>query len=199
MLALVIGGSGSGKSEYAESLAVKFTTGRKLYLATMYPWDEESRQRIQRHRRMRAHKNFATLECFFHLEQRIEGYQREQDEIPETVLLDCMSNLVANEMYCKEGYEALYEDGMAPSLEAHILRGIDTLIANYKHVVIVSNDVFTDGVVYDDQMQRYLKYLADINAGIAARADIVVESVCGIPIVRKGKKQLEEWNETVME
>jgi len=199
MLAMVIGGSGSGKSEYAENLAVKLTQGRKLYIATMFPWDEESKKRIERHRRMRAEKNFETLECFYHLKQNITKYYQEQTEQVETVFLDCMSNLVANEMYCKEGYETLYQEGMAPDIVTHILEGIDQLISLYSNVVIVSNDVFTDGVVYDEEMQKYLKHLADINAGIARRAEIVVESVCGIPVVRKGKKQLEELNETVME
>ena len=200
MLAMVLGGSGSGKSEYAENLAVKLNPGRKLYIATMYPWDEESRQRIERHRSMRAEKNFDTLECFYHLEQGIRTYQKDNGtEKHKTVFLDCMSNLVANEMYCKEGYESLYQAGMAPSMTGHILQGIDALAERYEHVVIVSNDVFTDGVVYDEEMQKYLSNLAAINAAIAERAEIVVESVCGIPVVRKGKKQLEALYESVME
>ena len=69
MLAVVTGGSGSGKSEYAEGLALQAEPGRKLYLATMMVWDEEGRQRVRRHRRMREGKQFRTEEVFSDLEQ----------------------------------------------------------------------------------------------------------------------------------
>ncbi|WP_349666699.1 bifunctional adenosylcobinamide kinase/adenosylcobinamide-phosphate guanylyltransferase, partial [Lacrimispora sp.] len=48
MTSLIIGGSGSGKSEYAENLAVSLGGDRKVYIATMKPWDEECRNRILR-------------------------------------------------------------------------------------------------------------------------------------------------------
>ena len=46
MLHLITGGSGSGKSRYAEGEILKLGPGRRIYIATMYPSDEESRQRI---------------------------------------------------------------------------------------------------------------------------------------------------------
>lgn len=48
MFTLVIGGAASGKSEYAEA-HVETLPGRRLYIATMEPWDEECRARIARH------------------------------------------------------------------------------------------------------------------------------------------------------
>ena len=62
MFTLVTGGSGSGKSEYAESL-VDSWNDPKIYIATMMPFDEETRKKIQRHREMRRDKGFITLEC----------------------------------------------------------------------------------------------------------------------------------------
>ena len=64
MLHLITGGSGSGKSRYAEGEILKLGPGRRIYIATMYPYDEESRQRIARHRAMRAGKNFETIPYF---------------------------------------------------------------------------------------------------------------------------------------
>ena len=62
MLTLVLGGAASGKSEYAESLVLK-TTGPRYYLATMQVWDAECAARVEKHRRMRAAKQFETVEC----------------------------------------------------------------------------------------------------------------------------------------
>lgn len=63
MFTLVTGGSGSGKSEYAESLADSWNDP-KIYVATMMPFDEETGKKIQRHRAMRRDKGFVTVECF---------------------------------------------------------------------------------------------------------------------------------------
>lgn len=185
MLALVIGGSGSGKSEYAENLAVRLDSGQKLYIATMYPWDEESKERIEKHRKMRAAKKFDTLECFYNLGEKIKEY-RNQEPACSTAFLDCMSNLVANEMYSNDGIVHLRK---GESVVEHVLAGVDLLCEKFHHVVIVSNDVFTDGQEYDEEMQKYLKNLAMINAGIAKRANLVAEVVCGIPVIQKGTEE----------
>ena len=64
MIHLVTGGSGSGKSEYAEN----WLTGRNkkdgtyIYIATMQPYTEETMKKIERHHRLRAGKGFRTLE-----------------------------------------------------------------------------------------------------------------------------------------
>lgn len=50
MFTLIVGGAASGKSEYAEQLAVAAPAARRFYVATMQPWGEETRQRIARHR-----------------------------------------------------------------------------------------------------------------------------------------------------
>ena len=92
MLYLVTGGSGSGKSEYAENLAVSLKKENLIYIATMFPFDDESLKKIERHKIMRKNKGFLTKECYKNLED-ISIYKN------STVLLDCMSNLVANEMY----------------------------------------------------------------------------------------------------
>lgn len=56
MFYIVTGGSASGKSEYAESLAISSDARQRFYIATMKPWDEEGHRRIQKHRAMRAGK-----------------------------------------------------------------------------------------------------------------------------------------------
>ena len=96
MITLITGGSGSGKSAYAESVITGFGDFERIYIATMYPFDEESHARIRRHRKMRAKKNFQTLECY-------TGLKKLKVPAGSCVLLECMSNLVANEMYQEQG------------------------------------------------------------------------------------------------
>ncbi len=64
MLAVVTGGSGSGKSAFAEETVLSFGPAKRIYIATMHPFDEESHKRMARHRKMRAGKGFETVECY---------------------------------------------------------------------------------------------------------------------------------------
>ena len=96
-----------------------------------------------------------------------------------TVLLECLSNLAANELFSP--------DGAGQDTDTAILRGLDQLCAQAEAVVIVSNEIFSDGVSYDPDTERYLALLGSLNRAIAARADRVVEVVCGIPVICKGR------------
>lgn len=170
MFTLVTGGSGSGKSEYAESL-VDSWNDPKIYIATMMPFDEETRKKIQRHREMRRDKGFITLECFTGLSDLC---------LPEEchVLLDCMSNLTANEMFTEEGAGA--------DTRTSILSGIEHLLASAEDVCIVTNEIFSDRIEYGAETILYQKCLGDLNCRMAEMADRVVEVVCGIPLRQKG-------------
>lgn len=177
MTALIIGGSGSGKSEYAEDLAVSFG-GSRIYIATMKPWDEECANRILRHRKMREKKQFETVECYRSLKKLIFKKR------PSVVLLECMSNLVSNELF------GLWEEGDIPVLDkntaaAEIAEGIINLERQTDHLVIVTNDVFSDGDLYSSQTNEYRKVLGSVNQLAAKRAHMVVEVVAGIPIKMK--------------
>ena len=170
MITLVTGGSGSGKSAYAEEVLTGFGDFPRIYIATMYPFDEESKKRIERHRKMRAEKNFNTIECYTGLRNL---------ELPKgcCVLLECMSNLVANEMF--------QEDGAKDDTVPEILEGISEIEKQAKELVIVTNEIFSDAVVFDGDMDSYLEYLGKINQAAAQRADEVVEVVYGIPVFHK--------------
>lgn len=170
MLTLVVGGAASGKSEYAERLVLQ-TALPRYYLATMQVWDAECAARVEKHRRMRAEKQFETLECPLHL-----GTVR----LPArgTALLEDLGNLTANELYDPAG--------AGETAASAILDGLDRLAAQCEHLVIVSNEVFSGGANYAGDTDRYLKALAQVNNALAARADAVVRVVCGIPVYHKG-------------
>ncbi|MBU5482345.1 bifunctional adenosylcobinamide kinase/adenosylcobinamide-phosphate guanylyltransferase [Blautia sp. MSJ-19] len=170
MMILVTGGSGSGKSAFAEDCVVSFGGEERVYIATMYPFDEESKKRVQRHRKMRQGKGFKTIECY----TRLERVQVPEDS---TVLLECMSNLVANEMF--------QEDGAHEDTVASVLRGVRQLKEQTGNLVIVTNEIFSEAATYQGDTERYQEYLGKINQELAEMAEQVVEVVYGIPIYHK--------------
>lgn len=196
MLHIVYGGSASGKSSYAESLAMSLQgEGRLLYIATMYPYkwntteiDPETMQRIERHRAMRADKGFDTVECYRHVEHIVAKRQ-------DVLLLECMSNLLANEMYLEQDAEAVGIAGKAgfemsktlSPVSKKIVQALVNLSTRVQELVIVTNDVFSDGgsLTYDESTREYVKNLAEINCALAREAATVTEVVCGIPVIVK--------------
>lgn len=175
MMVLVIGGSGSGKSAYAEELACTLAEREdtaKYYLAAMQVFDQEDERRVARHRALRKGKGFLTIEQ----PVRIESALDKMETGGRTVLLECISNLTANEMF--PGTQTREKEETAEL----ILKGIARLRRNTTHLVVVSNNVFEDGIVYDPSTMDYLDVMGKINRQLAAWADRVVEVVAGIPV-----------------
>ncbi|MDO4343531.1 MAG: bifunctional adenosylcobinamide kinase/adenosylcobinamide-phosphate guanylyltransferase [Eubacteriales bacterium] len=171
MFIVVTGGSGSGKSFYAEQRVLGFGGKKRYYIATMQCFDEESRIRIARHQKMRSGKGFETLEWPVSLENvRVSP--------DSTVLLECMSNLAANE----------YFDGKRHTPEEVALkieRGLDCLLHQCSDLLVVTNEVFSDGTAYDPETMQYMECLGKVNQAMARKADEVVEVVYGIPLKLK--------------
>lgn len=169
-MTVITGGSKCGKSSYAEKILDNFHGG-KLYAATMLPYGEEAIAAIERHRKIRAGKGFETVEKYRNIEEIIipEGY---------SVLLECMANLCANEMF---------RDGSMTDPAEKILKGIEVLKAKAAHLVIVTNNVGCDGITYENGTMEYIKILGKINSGLAEMADNVIECVYGVPMLLKGK------------
>ena len=174
MKILVLGGSGSGKSAYAEQLVLKMGKKKRYYLATMQVFDEEGLKKIERHRILRKEKDFFTIEQPKDI-GIIARYFEEKGK-DAVVLLECVSNLVSNELFDENGIVE------SENLAKKICTEIFELWERVDDFVIVSNNVFEDGVVYEDTTRRYIELLGTINATLAAKADQVIEVVCGIPV-----------------
>ena len=167
MIVLLTGGSGCGKSTYAEKLVAAMPREKRVYIATMQVYDEESERRVARHRAQRAGKGFETVE-------------RQKDlgalDLPRgsTALLEDLPNLLANEMFDGGDW-------------TRIVPGLHALARRCANLVIVTNDVFSDGVHYPPATDDYVRRLARVNAGAAALADCAAEVVYSIPVPIKGE------------
>lgn len=185
MMTLILGGSGSGKSAYAEDYLLRITADkqksdkseyRKYYIATMQIRDAEMQAKVARHHRLRQGKGFTTIEQPVALEKALEMLWESETQIQSVaVLLECMSNLVANEMFSMEVQEA------GQVVTERVLQGVDALKSQADPLVIVTNNVFEDGIVYDTGTIEYIETLGRINERMAAEADEVIEVVAGIP------------------
>ncbi len=184
MIIVITGGSGSGKSEHAENKASELSDGKKYYLATMKIYGEEGIKKVERHRRLREGKGFYTLEYS-------EDIYRAADEICEdsTVLIECMSNLLANEMYRDYGLSSELNPPSQNDEKANSADIVDKIIGDVrclsrkaKNLVIVTNNVSEDGELYDEETLRYIDNLGRINARLFEMADLAYESVVGILI-----------------
>ncbi len=190
MMILVIGGSGSGKSACAEKLteqladsvsgeqAYSALTGRaakKYYLATMQVYDEEGQRKVERHRRLRSDKGFLTIEQPTAVRRALE----KMDAGNRIVLLECVSNLTANEMF--SGEKAAAETQVVET----VTQDISLLNEQTTHLVVVSNNVFEDGSAYDETTMAYIRAMGKINQKLAALASQVVEVTAGIAFVVK--------------
>lgn len=178
MMTLIIGGSGSGKSAYAEDYTISLSEDRKkYYIATMQIYDEEGKRKVERHRMLRGDKGFSTIEQPIDIGKAAE----KMEDGERTALLECISNLTANEMFLGE------KPGTEEVITEKIVGEIAVLNRELTHLVIVSNNVFEDGNVYDKTTMAYIRAMGRINQKLAEMADEVVEVVVGIPIVIKAK------------
>ena len=208
MITLITGGSGSGKSAYAEKYICYVSNEKgykeKYYIATMQVFDDEGQRKIDRHRRLRAGKGFITIEQPRDIQNAVSKLQSESSlKTGRSALLECMSNLVANEMFSPvdaSGIQAAeaekdaldnpenmkdYDTAQISRVSKKVLKEVSILSENVAELVIVTNNVFEDGVSYDQSTMNYIKAMGIVNRGLAAMAERVVEVVAGIPVAVK--------------
>ena len=170
---LIIGGTASGKSEYGEYCAeiLSDKNKKKYYIATLFPYDEETRERINRHILQRRDKQFETIEKF-------TDFGKIEVEKNSTVLLECMGNLLSNEMYMKKTNTVVSQ---------HIINDIKAVSKRCKNLIVISNNVSCDFIKYNEETESYIKNISNINSEISRFFEACFEVVCGIPICLKGE------------
>lgn len=96
----------------------------------------------------------------------------------DLVLLECVSNLCANEMFSGRTDKNIAAD--------KIISGIEKINKVVSQLIVVTNEIFSDGILYEKETIEYMKVLGEINRRIFECADNVIESVYGIPYILKG-------------
>lgn len=171
---LIIGGSKSGKSEIGEKISLYLNSEKVIYVATMKPYDNEDKERIKKHIQKRIGLNYETLEVQRNLHKIVNNISKE-----DTVLIDSITSLLTNEMFCSR---KIIEK---PSI--NILNGLEQILFKARNTIIVSDYIFNDAIQYDEVTKNYQKELAIINRRLAEICDNVIECSFGNVKYRKGK------------
>jgi len=175
---LLIGGAGSGKSHFAQELALKLG-GPVLFVATAVAGDEEMRQRIDKHQKKRP-PAWSTLEVTSGVGKEI--LKKVGDA--RVVIVDCIT-LLANNIFSQYSDQA-GEATSVPLIEKGLNAEIDELIKCTKQLdanfIIVTNEVGL-GLVPPNRLGRlYRDLLAKANQRLAEAADEVYLMVAGLAL-----------------
>lgn len=166
---LVLGGARSGKSRFAESEAL--ATGlRPIYVATAEIHDDEMRDRVSKHQKLREGQGWTTMEEPFDLAGLIER-EAHQDRI---LLVDCLTLWLSNLM------------GAERSVDAEMATLLSVLVTVSGPVFLVSNEVGM-GIVPENKLAREFRdHAGRLHQQIAAAASEVYLVAAGLPLKLKG-------------
>ncbi len=167
-LTFILGGAASGKSAFAEQLAV--STGKnRVYLATSQVFDDEMRLKIRQHIAQRG-SGWTTIEAPFDLSPELAKLTNDQ-----ICLIDCATMWLTNHLLAENNLE---------EAQAGLLEAMKTCAAQ---IVVVSNEV-GHGIVPDNALsRRFREAQGRLNIALAAQADRVVQVTAGLPLVLKGQ------------
>lgn len=161
---LITGGIRSGKSSYAEKLALSLSDN-PVYMATAHVWDEEFRQRVIRHQQARG-SEWTNIEEEKELSKHpIEG---------RVVLVDCITLWCTNYFFENEG-------DVQVSLEK-VKREFDKFTEQDATFIFVTNEIGLGGTSENELQRKFADMQGWMNQYIAAKADEVILMVCGIPM-----------------
>lgn len=171
--ALVLGGARSGKTAFAERLALRSGT-RPLYLAMTQALDDEIRDRVESHRATRAGR-FSTREEPLLLSRAILEAGQEHDAI----LVDCLTLWITNLLMANEDVATAVSELCATMMEFRSAK-----------VILVSHEVGL-GIVPENAMARTFRDLAgSAHQRLAEICDDVYFVAAGLPLTMKGEEPM---------
>ncbi len=160
---LITGGQRSGKSQHAEQMALRLTD-HPVYLATAHIWDEEFRQRVQRHQERRG-PHWTNIE-----EEKLLS---RHNVTARVVVIDCVTLWLTNFFF--------EQQDVSKTLET-VKEEFDCFTSQDATFIFVTNEIGSGGVS-DNVVQRQFTDLEGwMNQYIASKADEVILMVSGIPL-----------------
>lgn len=165
---LITGGARSGKSSYAEKMALSLST-HPVYLATARIWDEEFRQRVLRHQRDRGPE-------WENIEEEKELSRHHLAE--RVILIDCVTLWCTNFLFDSQA-------DIDPLLE-EVKAEFNRFTAQDATFIFVTNEIGLGGTSPNDLQRKFTDLVGWVNQYIAAKADDVYFMVSGLPMKLKG-------------
>lgn len=181
---LCSGGARSGKSEFAEQLALSLK-GRKAYVATGQAFDDEMKDRIKKHQ-IRRGKEWITFEIPLHLHENWEQIKN----VSDVILIDCLTMFTSNHIFA-HGDINTQED--ANRIESIILKELRLLLqeinhSNDKTVIFVTNEIGL-GIVPENKLARYFRDITGrVNREVASAANKMYLTISGVTIELKSQE-----------
>ena len=188
---LITGGQRSGKSTYAEKLALELAAGEQaVYMATSRIWDEEFAHRVQLHKDRRGPQ-------WINLEE--EKYLGRHNVAGRVVLIDCVTLWSTNFFFDLSTEDSLPDNagGAVTTMSAQQAQDSATLVertlqqikAEFEKFtsqdaifIFVTNEIGLSGVSENKVQRQFTDLLGWLNQYIASRADEVVFMISGIPV-----------------
>lgn len=181
---LCSGGARSGKSEFAEQLALSLK-GRKAYVATGQAFDDEMKDRIKKHQ-LRRGKEWITFEIPLYLHKNWEQIKN----VSDVILIDCLTMFTSNHVFA-HGDINTQED--ANRIESIILEELRLLLqeinnSNDKTVIFVTNEIGL-GIVPENKLARYFRDITGrVNREVASAANRMYLTISGVTIELKSQE-----------
>jgi adenosylcobinamide kinase/adenosylcobinamide-phosphate guanylyltransferase len=178
-LIFITGGVRSGKSAFAEQLAIHSANrdkGELHYIACGIPFDLEMQERVKRHQadRQQSGVSWETWEQPTHIDEIVSRFTKQ-----DTVLLDCVTTLLNNYLYKENRTDT-------NDIISQVIQDIIPLQKQTNELIVVSNEVLHDIPFHSEQTRQYQYMLGNIHQELVKQAEqaILVES--GIPVYMKG-------------
>jgi adenosylcobinamide kinase / adenosylcobinamide-phosphate guanylyltransferase len=182
-LIFISGGVRSGKSSFAEKLALKIASeeGDRLhYIATGVPFDKEMKERIKKHQQDRkaAKYQWITTEQSTNI-----GAIADRFTSRDILLLDCVTTLLNNELFSSE-YR--WDPPFLESIREKIITGIMMIKNRVSTMILVSNEVLHEPILKNELVYTYTRLLGQIHQQLVKEADQAFLVEAGVPLVMKG-------------
>ncbi|MFC1989944.1 bifunctional adenosylcobinamide kinase/adenosylcobinamide-phosphate guanylyltransferase [Chloroflexota bacterium] len=178
---LITGGARSGKSRFAQELALR-SSGPVLFVATAVAGDEEMRQRIEEHKRSRP-ASWSTLEVTKHVGNQITQMIGKT----QVVIVDCITLLVSNVLgeYIAQAGEPIDDSLIEKAVDSEINELVECISCLDASFIIVTNEVGMGLVPVNKVGRLYRDLLGKANQLLAQQADEVYYMVAGLPLLIK--------------
>lgn len=164
-ISLIAGGQRSGKSSYAEKLALSLSHN-PIYLATSRVWDSEHRKRIEIHKERRKANSWINIE-----EEKNLSLHPVNNQV---VLIDCITLWATNFFYDNNSEVEI-------SL-AQLKKEFDLFTQQNAHFIFVTNEIGMGEMSMNAIQRKFADLQGWLNQYIADRADEVILMISGIPV-----------------